>query len=337
MSRRRVAALLAIMAALAGAPSSVSAAQPNQLSQASVTPLSGDTSTLFVAMVRYRSTAGNPASGVSVNAGGKVTALTLVSGTATDGVWSGTATLPPGDWEITFEASVATGSELSLLAGTVSVTGATAPPTTSGGDVPSSAIGPAGEGNGASSTPAPQPAATAVPTGRVTPAPAMSSTEAAPSQPPTGPARGVAAAAGPGRGAEAPARPPRANRAGGSATQLSASASPSGAEATVPGRDPGDLGILMLIGTLAFGAVALVGSMWLLVAAQRDRRAATEPGADPAAIVDQRARRRARLRSTDDPILAAMGLPDEDPTARAASTHAGSSPRKGGRRRRPKR
>jgi len=93
----------------------------------------------------------------------------------------------------------------------------------------------------------------------------------------------------------------------------------------------------MLIGTLAFGAVALVGSAWLLVAAQRDRRAATESSVDTAAIVDQRARRRARLRSTDDPILAAMGLPDEDPTARAASTHPGSSPRKGGRRRRPKR
>ena len=93
----------------------------------------------------------------------------------------------------------------------------------------------------------------------------------------------------------------------------------------------------MLIGTLAVGAVALVGSAWLLVAAQRDRRAATEPGVDAAAIVDQRARRRARLRSTDDPILAAMGLPDEDATAGAASPRPGSSPRNGGRRRTPKR
>ena len=65
MSRRRVAALLAIMAALAGAPSSVSAALPNQLSQASVTPLSGDTSTVFVVTVRYRSAAGHPATAVT--------------------------------------------------------------------------------------------------------------------------------------------------------------------------------------------------------------------------------------------------------------------------------
>ncbi|HKO33255.1 MAG TPA: hypothetical protein VJY85_05870, partial [Candidatus Limnocylindria bacterium] len=158
MSRRRVAALLAIMAALAGAPSSVSAAQPNQLSQASVMPLSGDTSTLFVVMVRYRSTAGNPASVVSVSAGGEVIALTLVSGTTTDGIWSGTATLPPGDWDITFEASVARGSEPSLFGGTVSVAGATAPPTTTGGNTPSTAAGPGAEGDGASSTPAPQPA-----------------------------------------------------------------------------------------------------------------------------------------------------------------------------------
>jgi hypothetical protein len=93
----------------------------------------------------------------------------------------------------------------------------------------------------------------------------------------------------------------------------------------------------MLLGTLSVGAVALVGSAWLLVVAQRNRRAATEPGVDTAAIVDQRARRRARLRSTDDPILAAMGLPDEDATGDAASTPSSSSPRNGGGRRTPKR
>lgn len=334
MSRRRVAALLAIMAALAWAPSSVSAAPPNQLSQASVTPLSGDTSTVFVVTVRYRSAAGNPATAVSANAGGRVIALALVSGTATDGTWLGTTTLPPGIWDITVEASVATGSEPSLLAGTVSVAGPTAPPSTKDGNTPSSATGPGEVGSGPSSSPAPQPAATAVPTARVTPAPAMSSTAAAPSQPPIGPAHGVAAPAGPGRG-EAPVRPPRANRAGSSAAQLSASASPGVAGTTAPGQDSGDLGILMLLGTLAFGAVALIGSAWLLVASRRDRRAATEPGVDAAAIVDQRARRRARLRSTDDPILAAMGLPDEDSSA--ASPHPGSSPRNRGRRRTPKR
>ena len=136
---------------------------------------------------------------------------------------------------------------------------------------------------------------------------------------------------------EAPARPPRADRAGSSVAQLSASASPSGAGTTAPGRDSGELGILMLLGTLSVGAVALVGSAWLLVVAQRDRRAAAEPGVDTAAIVDQRARRRARLRSTDDPIIAAMGLPDEDATGDAASRRTSSSPRNGGRRRTPKR
>ncbi len=119
--------------------------------------------------------------------------MTLVSGTTTDGTWLGTTTLPPGNWDITVEASVATGSEPSLLAGTVSVAGATAPPSTKDGNAPSSATGPGEVGSGASSSPAPQPAATAAPTARVIPAPAMSSTAAAPSQPPTGPARGVAA------------------------------------------------------------------------------------------------------------------------------------------------
>ena len=182
MSRRRAAALLAIMAALTGAPSSVSAALPNQLSQASVTPPSGETSTVFVVTVRYQSAAGHPATTVSIDAGGQLTAMTLVSGTTTDGTWLGTTTLPPGDWDITVEASVARGSEPSLLAGTVSVAGATAPHST-GGDALSSAIGPGGEGGGASSSPAPHPAATAAPTARGTPAPALSSTAAAPSQP----------------------------------------------------------------------------------------------------------------------------------------------------------
>ena len=65
MSRRRVSVLVAILAALVWAPSSVFAAAPNQLSQASVTPASGGTSTVFVVTVRYRSTAGNPATAVT--------------------------------------------------------------------------------------------------------------------------------------------------------------------------------------------------------------------------------------------------------------------------------
>ena len=336
MSRRRVAVLLAILAALAGAPSSVSAALPNRLSQASVTPLSGDPSTVFVVTVRYRSAAGNPANAVSVNAGGQLTAMALVSGTATDGTWSGATNLPPGAWDITVEASVATGPQPSLLAGSVSVAGAAASPAANGGNAPSKSDGLDGEGGGPGPSPVPQPAATSAPTAMATLAPTMRRTAVAPSQPPTGPARAVAPA-GPGRSGEAPARPPRANRTSSSVgAQVSASATPSDPGTTAPRQDSGDLGLAMLIGTLTVGVVALLGSAWLLVAAQRGRRAATAPGVDAAAIVDQRARRRARLRSTDDPIIAAMGLPDEDATADVTSPPRGRTAN-GSRRRTPKR
>src|SRR6185503_19283742 len=132
------------------APSSVSAASPNQLSQASVSPLSGTTSTPFLVTVRYRSLDGNPATAVSISAGGQMTAMTLVAGTATDGIWSGTATLPPGEWDITVQASVGKGSQPSLVAGTVSVAGTMGPPPPGDGSMPSSVAGPAGAGGGTS-------------------------------------------------------------------------------------------------------------------------------------------------------------------------------------------
>ncbi|HEX5578888.1 MAG TPA: hypothetical protein VFY43_04400, partial [Candidatus Limnocylindria bacterium] len=69
--------LVAIMAALAGAPSSVSAAAPNELSQATVLPATGDTATLFVVTARYRSPAGNPAIAVTATVGGQKVVLTL--------------------------------------------------------------------------------------------------------------------------------------------------------------------------------------------------------------------------------------------------------------------
>ena len=217
MSRRRVTVLLAIMAALAGAPSSASAAHPNQLSQGSVTPSAGDTSTLFVVTVRYRSPAGNPASAVSASAGGRVTAMTLVSGTTLDGTWSGTGTLPPGDWDITVEATVATGPKPTLLAGSVSVAGGTAPPPSVIGTNPSTTAPPGGAADGPATTPAPQAGINASAGYQGDPGACQEPADPAPSQPPTRPAHEVAAPAGAGRGDEAPARTPHAERAGSSA------------------------------------------------------------------------------------------------------------------------
>ncbi len=338
MSRRRVSVLVAILAALVWAPSSVLAASPNRLSQASVTPTSGETSTVFVVTVRYRSTAGNPATAVTLTAGGQVSAMVLVSGTATDGKWMGTAVLPPGEWDITVAATVEQGAQPSLSAGTVSVAGgSTQPPTVIGND-PSSTAPPSGGGGGQVSSPAPQPVATPRPGAASTPAPARNNPEAAPSQPPTRPVGGAAAPAGPGRHGAAPARSPRADPADSSnGAQRSDPASPSSSGTPAQGRESGDLGLFMMIGTLAVGVVALLGSAWIFAATRRDREALTDPGVMAAAIVDQRAMRRARLRSADDPILAAMGLPDDDTAPGAAPPARAKSAGSRGRRRTSKR
>jgi hypothetical protein len=88
---------------------------------------------------------------------------------------------------------------------------------------------------------------------------------------------------------------------------------------------------------LAIGAVALVGTVWVVMAGRRDRRATSaslepppsDPSAIAAAIIEQRALRHARLRSPDDPILAAMGLPDEE-AASGPQPPPRRSPRSGG-------
>ena len=345
MSLRRVTMVLAIMAALAGAPSSVSAAPPNQLSEASVAPSSGGSSTLFVVSVRYVSPAGNPAIGVTASGGGQIAVLTLFSGTATDGVWRGTITLPPGSWEVTVQANVVKGASPSMLAGTVSVGGTTGEPFPSGGEVPSFGPGPGAGGGGTSSSPAAQPAATRPPSTAASQAPARSSTAAAPSQPPTGPASSGAEPARPGRSGEAPTRSPGVRLSGASdGAQRSPDATPTMGGAPAPGRDDGGLGLFLAMGLLGVGTVALVGSAWVILAGRRDRRAitapqssATDPGVSAAAIVEQRALRRARLRSTDDPILAAMGLPDDKVTPDPVPPTRGKKARTRGRRRRPTR
>ena len=106
--------------------------------------------------------------------------------------------------------------------------------------------------------------------------------------------------------------------------------------------NPQPLWLLLVSGIAAVGAVAMVGTGWLLAAARREREAAAEASdgsdADPAVraipTVEQRALRRARLRQSDDPILAGLGLEDERPRSGppAATKAASPKPRRGGRR-----
>lgn len=149
------AALLVLVFASAPTP----ALAVSVLSDASVTPTNGTTATVFTFGVHYSSTGSpaQPAQSVSAQVGGVTVPLVRVSGSANDGTWQGTATLPAGTWDVIFSA-VSASPPAPLLGPQVTVTGPPAP-------TPSPAPTP---------TPTPQPTATptpATPTPRPTSAP----------------------------------------------------------------------------------------------------------------------------------------------------------------------
>jgi hypothetical protein len=147
---------------------------------------------------------------------------------------------------------------------------------------------------------------------------------------------------GDGDGNHDPGRRPRGAR--GTASPDGAVASPLATLPTSTSPEDGVPGPDTLSGVLALGmaglaAVALGGSIWLLMASRRRRAAESagrsgtsgDPAIDAIPSVDRRAIRRARLRATQDPILAGMGLDAEDDVAspRARSGKAAPRPRRG--------
>jgi hypothetical protein len=93
----------------------------------------------------------------------------------------------------------------------------------------------------------------------------------------------------------------------------------------------------LLVGTVAVAALALLVAGWIAIGGARpgEEEAVAETrttGGDPAvaaiATVERRAMRRARLRASDDPILAALGLSEADPAAEPAPDLEGRLPRR---------
>ena len=122
--RGLAAALLALSLANVAVP--VRAA--SVLSDGSVSPTSGTTTTAFTFSVHYTSTdPPRPAQGVWATVGSATVSLTKVSGTALDGTFQGTSTLPAGTWRVTFHAESAGEPPQPLLGPIVTVT---APPPT---------------------------------------------------------------------------------------------------------------------------------------------------------------------------------------------------------------
>ncbi|HYN62983.1 MAG TPA: hypothetical protein VES36_00145 [Candidatus Limnocylindrales bacterium] len=80
------------------------------------------------------------------------------------------------------------------------------------------------------------------------------------------------------------------------------------------------MSIVLLFGIAGVAAVAMLGAAWIILASRRDRpepTVAVAPSVVPAvpviSTVEQRAMRRAHLQPSEDPILAALGINDEEP------------------------
>lgn len=136
------AALLVALAAAVTVPrASLHAAAPNRLSSPSVSPTSGTTSTTFGFSVHYLGD--YPATSVTAVVGSRTIALSLASGTATDGTYTGSSTLPAGTWAVTFTAVATKRNSPSISGGTVTVVAPTPSPQPSIAPVLSAAPTPA--------------------------------------------------------------------------------------------------------------------------------------------------------------------------------------------------
>jgi hypothetical protein len=339
---RRLALLTAILAALLWAPSAALATPPNWLEAPMAEPTDGTPLTAFQFSVRYLSTAGNPASGVSAHVGSLEILLQLTSGSATEGTWTGGSLLPVGTWNLTFHAVADQGPSPSLAGPTLSVAGTASPrpgndrpgsqepapaPSSGGDDV-------AGPGREPTRTPAGRPAESGEPAADAnTPAPA----------PDGGNATDASASGTPGAAPQSSERGSRDGRrhADAAPRHRSPRGMPAADEAP-PGGDPtesqrADL-LLVLAAIVSVSTVGLVGTGWMLASRERREEAvAGEPG-EAAGGGARGARLGGGVHRARDPVLAALGLDDTDGEShqplRGAARGAAPRPRKAPRPRR---
>jgi hypothetical protein len=233
------AALLGALAAAFSLPlAPVALAAPNELSSPVVTPTSGDTNTTFSFSVHY---AGAAATSVTAIVGSTTIALTLSSGSATDGTYTGSSKLATGTWSVTFNAVAAKRNSPTLKGPTVTVAPAAPPPTPA---------------------PTPVPVATVAPTGVPTPVPAAA--PPAPAAPPAVAPAATPVAVTPASGTPLPV-------AAVPAGSLDAAPSAAGVASVIPGHTdlaPAAFWPVMLGG---FGLIGLVVA-YSVFAMGRDRR-----------------------------------------------------------------
>lgn len=355
--RLRSLTVLAMLAALVGAPPSASAAT-NLLHAPGATPTVGTVDTTFRLHVEYRGTF--PAASVEAHLAALSVPMTLVAGSPSDGAWEASVMLAPGTWPLTFVATAERGNDPTLAGPVITVTESAAvptvpllaPATTEPGD-PGSPDREIDDVDGADDSRTPgtaspdlMPDETAAPgdgpsdspDGTVAPSGGASEAPATASSPSGGTGGGErddgdgAALAGDGEG--------RTN-AGDASPEPSSGSGPTGPAGSgvaqpriaAPGGDADDDGepramtdeivtnAARLTAAWAAALLAVVALIIGLVVRRRRRPAETEAmsaAASADAILRRRALRRARRPMADDPIIASLGLDENEPRSRTA-------------------
>ena len=260
------------------APGPILAAAPT-LSNGTVSPATGTTTTTFVFSVSYVSTTPpRPASSVVALVANRTVTLSLVpgSGSAENGLFRGTALLPAGSWPVVFEATTATGPSpepLPMLQPVVVTL-----------------LGPA---------PTPQP--TAPPTPVVTATPAPTSTRVPTASPsaiaatplPSGVASPSAGSGGPSGSGEPT---PFGTTVAGESSTGRVNASPSAVPSAGDGDGEQQLSTFLTGGVVAVGLLGAIG--FAAIHADRRRRAAASPAAGPHGAQSPQSTTPARVRSS---------------------------------------
>jgi len=314
MRRLVLVSLLAIGAALLGAPSPASAAG-NALTDAAATPAQVAPGGIVLLSVTYEGKVA--ATAVSAEVAGLTLPLVRRTGTPTSGTWASTVTLPVGTWTVVYRATTTQGNSPTLTGPSITVGGAPAPttaPSHSGGSDTDGATALPVATDPVASIPQPPaaPAASLSPTGAPAgdePAPAVIRdpvTEAAADSDPE-----VAAPALPPPVAASAAPQPRADEPAGSTEGDGVVPSPDvGADLPEGPASAGQVSIGM--GLVGLAAIAVVAAG--LVAAGRERRrleARPSPvGQEVADVLGRRTIRQGRIRLEADPIVDALGLDD---------------------------
>lgn len=230
-SVRRACRVLAaaLMAGVAGflVPASVGAAA-NTLSNGLVVPATGTVATPFAFSVQYTSDQGFAAGSVWADVAGATVTLALVSGSADDGTFAGSSTLPAGTWLVTFLADAVQGNDPTLVGPTLTVIDPTATPTPS----PSPTAAPTPPPS-PPPAPTPKPPRTPRPTTAPTSRPTSSPTSLPVASPPTLPPGGLVAPGPTTAQASVPAGAPSADPSGRSSSTPVASGVPAPATGRV--------------------------------------------------------------------------------------------------------